>query len=340
MSTKTSEIKYGFPIRFIPLKQLLLTLTLAALKFFRSCINLQNEYYNRQITQSHIFEPILNILFETMPRDNLLNSACLEIFEFIKHQNIRPFIHHIVENYRERIDQIKYVDTFQIYIVRYDQMQEFNPELDTTLFTADDETAPNLPKVNGNQRWQGVKEMDATEREYFDNLDNEDDFPTKKGISNGVSPLLKSLVDYPDDDEDIMDTKPHSLDPLSSSPQSFKSESPSPSTATSNPSSPSTPLKSTLSIPQTPPERLAEKRRREEDDEEDELGRLTITKRRSSSVSSANSPTNNSPNNILRRKKPFATNSSKNSPTSGKKIEISLALKRSSSTDAKRDEGG
>lgn len=34
--------------------------------------------------KNKLFEPILNIVIETMPRDNLLNSACLEFFEFIK----------------------------------------------------------------------------------------------------------------------------------------------------------------------------------------------------------------------------------------------------------------
>jgi hypothetical protein len=33
---------------------------------------------------NRLFEPILDIVYETMPRDNLLNSACLEFFEFIK----------------------------------------------------------------------------------------------------------------------------------------------------------------------------------------------------------------------------------------------------------------
>jgi protein phosphatase-4 regulatory subunit 3 len=35
-----------------------------------------------------LFEPILNLLIETMPRDNLLNSACLEFFEFIRRVSI------------------------------------------------------------------------------------------------------------------------------------------------------------------------------------------------------------------------------------------------------------
>ncbi len=59
-------------------------LFIAALKYFRTCIGLHDEFHNRQIIHNRLFEPILNIVYETMPKDNLLNSVCLELFEFIK----------------------------------------------------------------------------------------------------------------------------------------------------------------------------------------------------------------------------------------------------------------
>lgn len=63
-------------------------LKLTALKFFRVCVGLQDEFYIRHMIKNKLFEPILNIVIETMPRDNLLNSACLEFFEFIKRVSI------------------------------------------------------------------------------------------------------------------------------------------------------------------------------------------------------------------------------------------------------------
>ena len=305
----------------------------AALKFFRACIGLQDEFYNRQITQNHLFEPILNIVYDTMPRDNLLNSACLELFEFIKRENIKPIILHVVENYRERLQEITYVDTFQNLILRYDQMQGFNADIDTTLFGPEAEGPSNRIKVNGNQRWQGVKEMDATEEEYFNTSDDEDDASNKRKnlatpSSNGASPLSKPLVDYPDDDEDAMDIKtPSSELGTPGTPQEVKSLDGTPETPSPKDPTPTT---------QTPPERLSEKRRREEDEEDDELGKLSLTKRRSSSVSSA-ATANSTSSNILRRKKSFTNN--RDSPTS-KKIEISLGVKALGDADHKRDNGG
>ncbi|MCJ1458189.1 Platinum sensitivity protein [Mycoblastus sanguinarius] len=308
-------------------------LKLTALKFFRQCVGLQDEFYNRQITQQNHFGPILNIVYETMPRDNLLNSACLELFEFVKRENLKPLIVHLVETYRNKLQEINYVDTFQTLILRYDQMQGFNPEADTTLFSNDGTTTPNrTPNMNGNQRWQGVKEMDAAEEAYFNTSDDEDEtLPKSKKeggrvhISNGVasSPLLKSLVDYPDDDEDVMDTRtPES----SASPVTEPKLSPSPMLQT------------------PPPERLSEKRRREEDNEDDELGKLSSSKRRNSgsSISSIGSATGN---HTLKRKKGFISkNETRDPPTDDvkvKKISISLGGKDSASEQgSKGDDGG
>ena len=303
---------------------------IAALKFFRQCIGLQDEFYNRQITQKKYFTPILNIVYETMPRDNLLNSACLELFEFIKRENLKPLIVHLVETCRQRLQEITYVDTFQTLILRYDQMQGFSSDGDTTLFSNDGISTPNrTPNVNGN-RWQGVKDMDATEEAYFNTSDDEEETSPKilkkqrrnSIITNGVatSPMLKSLVDYPDDDEDAMDTRTSETFETSIKPKL----SPSPMLQT------------------PPPERMSEKRRREENDDEDELGKLTSTKRRSS-ISSTGSATNS---NTLKRKKAFAKNENRDSPggekgTVVKKIEISLSNKTVPSDQGeKADDGG
>ena len=309
-----------------------LTFATAALKFFRQCIGLQDEFYNRQITQKGYFPKILDIVYETMPRDNLLNSACLELFEFIKRENLKPLIVHLVETCRPRLQEITYVDTFQTLILRYDQMQGYNPESDTTLFSNDGTTTPNrTPNVNGNRWPSGMKDMDPAEEDYFNTSDNEEELSPKvkkqrreSVLTNGLatSPMLKSLVNYPDDDEDAMDTTPSG-----------------PTEKTTEPKLSPSPM---LQTP--PPERLSEKRRREADDDEDELGKLTTTKRRNSgsSISSTGSTVSN---NTLKRKKGFITkNENRDSPTDKggvKKIEISLGAKTPvSDQGSKGDEGG
>lgn len=152
---------------------------IVALKFFRTLISLQDTFYQALMTHNNTFGLILDIVCETMPRDNLLNSACLELFEFIKRENVKPFILHVVEKYREKLATITYVDTFQHLILRYEQMQGYGAEADP-LFSQDDDSTPRRMPLNG-QRWQGVKELDPAEEDYFGTSDDEDEvrFPAQ-----------------------------------------------------------------------------------------------------------------------------------------------------------------
>ena len=316
-------------------------------------MGLQDDYWNKQVTLKKYFNPILNIVYETMPRDNLLNSACLELFEFIKRENLKPLIMHLVENCRPRLQEITYVDTFQNLILRYDQMQGFNADADTTLFSNEGTTSPNrIPAINGN-RWVGVKDMDAAEEAYFNTSDDEEDEASPKSrrlhrnredvLTNGVtsSPLLRSLVDYPDDEDDLatLDTAPSS------------STSPSPIDTPSTTSNEGAAKLSPSPMLQTPPpERLSEKRRREEDNDEDELGKLSTTKRRNSgsSVSSVSSNNSNNASGTLKRKKGGFLSSKKDAndlpmgDVKVKKIEISIGARTTAASDqgAKGDDGG
>jgi protein phosphatase 4 regulatory subunit 3 len=341
----------------------------AALKFFRTLISLQDTFYHVQMTHNNTFELILNIVYETMPRDNLLNSACLELFEFVKRENIKPIIIHVVEKYRDKLKDITYVDTFQNLILRYDQMQGYGAEPDTTLFNRDDSTTPTRHLINGGQRWQGVREMDASEEEYFDTSDDEEDevgilsngamtnnvVKRRVGLimqhqqgkrtnetavaSNGLaSPLVKPLVDYPDDDDDVMDVHPQEQQ---SQQQQQKSDllrdKGGQSPAEDIPTLRGTMSSASSVAGQRPLERYSEKRRRSEEDDDDELVKLSSgPKRRTSSVSAGSGSVS-----FLRRKKSFTASSpaaaeKKNdqlssSPgtttgSSGRKIAINLSM--------------
>ncbi len=306
-------------------------LKLTALKFFRNCISLQDQFYAGQVTSYNTFDLILDIVIETMPRDNLLNSACLELFEFIKRENIKTIIEYVVKEHREKLEGITYVDTFQNLILRFEQMQGYNPDMEQTLFSQDEDVAPNgRNHVNGTSRWgQELRDMDPAEEEYFNTSDDDEEDRTEEmtneerlrqvsermqwhqrrlraEMPNGnASPLAKPLVDYPDDDDDESMESRGVQTPLT--PESEKENS-SPEAAKTTPErklQPSPEITSATDSPlQQPPERLSEKRRREED-EDDEMGKLsTGTKRRNSSASASSTPSLASMGS-LRRKKSF-----------------------------------
>jgi len=303
-------------------------LKLTAMKFFRTCISLQDQFYANQIMKSGSFDPILDIVIETMPRDNLLNSACLELFEFVRKEAIKPVILHLGETYREKLQGITYVDTFENLVLRYDQMTSEHHDADHTLFSQDEETpSSNRTHVNGH-RWQGLQDMDASEEDYFntsdDDEENRDELAERdtqdadkmqwnrrklrSSMVNGTAPeTRKPLVDYPDDDQDeLLEESIHSgavktpQTPLT--PESEKENS-SPDVKQQRKLQPSPDIKSSADNDlQHPPERLSEKRRRQEDEEEDELGKLsTGIKRRNSTASE----TKVSSSGSLRKRKGF-----------------------------------
>ena len=45
---------------------------------------MKDEFYNKHLIKNSIFKSIIQMLSETERRNNLLNSACLELFVFIR----------------------------------------------------------------------------------------------------------------------------------------------------------------------------------------------------------------------------------------------------------------
>jgi protein phosphatase 4 regulatory subunit 3 len=297
-------------------------------------------FYNQQMTQGKLFEPILNLVVETMPRDNLLNSACLEFFDFIKREHIKIIISHLVENYRDKMKAITYVDTFQNFILRFDQTQGFAPSMETSFLDTEEDTPKRETRGS---RWEnGIKDLDSAEEEYFNTSDDEDDIgkATSRPSMNGASPISKPLVDYPSDEEnENMETDVGAVEsknpqpspskhryhrvPISAAPsdeenETMETDMGAVESKTPRPS-PSKRYRAPTSSAPSPPERLSEKRRREED-EEDEIGKLSQSKRRNSS-SSVESNTNN----MLRKKKSFTAHGGGSSGSKPNKIAISLS---------------
>ena len=67
----------------------------------------------RYLTRNDLFEPALQAFLANGEQYNLLNSAFLELIEFIKRENIRCLVCHIVDKYWPQVQHIKYVETFQ-----------------------------------------------------------------------------------------------------------------------------------------------------------------------------------------------------------------------------------
>nr|XP_036588314.1 suppressor of mek1 [Colletotrichum truncatum]KAF6799687.1 suppressor of mek1 [Colletotrichum truncatum] len=280
-------------------------LRLVAIRFFRHLAALQDPFYDKHIMEHGILEPLLQLVSQSMPRDNLLSSACVEFFVFINgHENKKDYAKFLVQNYRDQLVELSYVDTFKSIVTNYDQTQGFTLDLYNE---SEEDHARRM--ANPHARLAEQLPVDSEQDEYF-NTSDDDENPEGQAFeklhpTNGSAastPGSKPLVDYSSDEEADENVDPEVL-PTSGE----KQEGADGASDTSSESS---------SV--APPERLSEKRRREEDDD-DELGKMMQNKRRNSSSAGSNASMTSG---MVRRKKSFADRSNSAAP---KKIAISIS---------------
>lgn len=59
-------------------------LFVGSLRFVRRVVAVKDEFYYRYIVKNNLFKPVVDILLDNKGRYNLLDSAILELFEFIR----------------------------------------------------------------------------------------------------------------------------------------------------------------------------------------------------------------------------------------------------------------
>lgn len=99
--------------------------------FFLFCFVLSR--FHRHIIKGNLFAPVVDAFIRNNSRYNLLESAILELFEFIKAEDIKSLCTYVVENFSKIFDEIEYVQTFKHLKARYDQHQEMLKERDKIL---------------------------------------------------------------------------------------------------------------------------------------------------------------------------------------------------------------
>ena len=133
------RIKYYILRNNVLVKVLALTkrkekfVVLAALKLLRACVGLKDEFYNRYLVKSDLFEPIVRSFRANGEKYNLLNSAILELVDFVRRENVRNLVAHLLEKFKDFIDTVEYCETFKLLKERHEM--NINPSKETTTVT-------------------------------------------------------------------------------------------------------------------------------------------------------------------------------------------------------------
>lgn len=98
----------------------------AALRFLRTCLAMRDEFYNRYLVKNALLEPVLTAFLANGQRYNLLNSAVLELLEFLRRENMKGLVGAVVDSSQfERLEsECDYVDTFKRLKLRHEANQE------------------------------------------------------------------------------------------------------------------------------------------------------------------------------------------------------------------------
>uniref|UniRef100_A0A2R8ZAF7 Protein phosphatase 4 regulatory subunit 3C n=1 Tax=Pan paniscus TaxID=9597 RepID=A0A2R8ZAF7_PANPA len=177
-------------------------LILCVLRFMRRMICLNDEAYNNYIIKGNLFEPVVNALLDNGTRYNMLNSAILELFEYIRVENIKSLVSHIVEKFYNTLESIEYVQTFKGLKIKYENERDRQSQIQKNLHSV----LENIVVFRGTIEEIGLEEEicfteDAGEA-VMPPLEDDDEFMETKRTQEGeaVMPPLE-------DDDKFTETK-------------------------------------------------------------------------------------------------------------------------------------
>ncbi|XP_065661891.1 serine/threonine-protein phosphatase 4 regulatory subunit 3B isoform X2 [Hydra vulgaris] len=174
-------------------------LVLAALRFCRKIINLKDELYNRYITVGKLLKPVADAFIKNGERYDMLNSAIIELFEFIRVEDIKTLVTYLVENHYEAFANVNYVGTFQGLKVRYDQ----DKDREENAFGRDEKVSGIIHSSDGVCKKRDDRVLDEYEENWFDAEDDESNVTTNSEVNNAMKPLNSKLKDV-----DLLDNIP------------------------------------------------------------------------------------------------------------------------------------
>ncbi|KAF9513249.1 hypothetical protein BS47DRAFT_980933 [Hydnum rufescens UP504] len=144
---------------------------LAALRYFRVCIRLNNQFIIRHLIKHDVFDAILELTEREAARDNLITGSCQEFFEHIRKDTVRLAMTHIMEVHGTRVRALAEREVvgprFKAFINRWEQITAPPPKSDANAST-------ETKDISALRRWGQGTSMEAEEESYF-NTDEEEE---------------------------------------------------------------------------------------------------------------------------------------------------------------------
>ncbi|KAK9288932.1 hypothetical protein L1049_017403 [Liquidambar formosana] len=186
-------------------------LVVAAVRFVRTILSRHDEPLINHIVKNNLLRPIVEAFVANGNRYNLLNSAILELFEYIRKENLKSLLKYLVDSFWDQLVKFENLASINALKVKYEQSLE-------------NCGTKNSANVLDPRKRIDERALEKEEEEYFNDSDEEDTASAcvsqthkaeaQPSLPNGgtanyptLSPRSGGLVDY-DDDEDDEDYRP------------------------------------------------------------------------------------------------------------------------------------
>ncbi|XP_038700990.1 serine/threonine-protein phosphatase 4 regulatory subunit 3A-like isoform X2 [Tripterygium wilfordii] len=207
------RIKCNFLLNNAIDKVLLLTqrkekyLVVSAVRFVRTILSRHEEHLVNYMVKNNLLKPIVDAFVSNGERYNLLHSAVLELFEYIRKENLKSLVIYIVDSFWNELVKFEYLGSIHSLKVKYEQC------LENVGARSDVNALDSRKQIDD-------RALEKEEEDYFNKDSDEEDTASAvhsqkvqahSSLSNGVTasliPRSGGLVDY-DDDEDDEDYRP------------------------------------------------------------------------------------------------------------------------------------
>ncbi|KAA0193751.1 hypothetical protein HAZT_HAZT000436, partial [Hyalella azteca] len=146
-------------------------LVLCAVRFIRKIVGMKDEFYNRHIIANNIFAPLVDAYIRNDARYNLLDSAILELFEFIKSEDIKSLLSYSMEKFGDVFSRIEYVQTFSIMRARYIEHQDKIRDREKSTAAVESLGLVRSTGAASARYRRDLRDMDAEEEQWFSSDD-------------------------------------------------------------------------------------------------------------------------------------------------------------------------
>ncbi|TNN12001.1 Serine/threonine-protein phosphatase 4 regulatory subunit 3 isoform 1 [Schistosoma japonicum] len=150
----------------------LLFIFLAALRLLRRVVHMKEEFYNRYLIKNNLFKPVLKLFVSNGYRYNLLDSAIIELFDYIRSEEITSLITHIIENYWDILKNINYVQTFTDLKRTYDHSHR---SVRPVVGTVTQQATLDVLSLASTRFQRDPRALEMEEEQWFDQDEDEEE---------------------------------------------------------------------------------------------------------------------------------------------------------------------